>query len=179
MLLVLIYHSIIFWTGGWFIIEPTQKIRLLGILSFFLGESHIYAFVLVSGYIFAYSIDERGKYKKFGPFFKDKIKKLMVPYVFVLLVWVIPNACFFFHFDAAAILHRFLLGESPNQWWFILMLFHVFIIQWYISKTGIKNLYIGFIVSVICYIAGHLCILTDNTGKILDMKPWEAGLYKM
>ena len=115
MLLVLIYHSIIFWTGGWFIIEPTQKIRLLGILSFFLGESHIYAFVLVSGYIFAYSIDERGKYKKFGPFFKDKIKKLMVPYVFVLLVWVIPNACFFFHFDAAAILHRFLLGESPNQ----------------------------------------------------------------
>lgn len=53
MLLIVVGHSTIFWTGDWFTCNPVIPSRVLGGLSKWLNSFHTYTFVLVSGYIFA------------------------------------------------------------------------------------------------------------------------------
>lgn len=56
MILVVFYHSIVFWTGTWFSSDPVFESNFLGLLAEYIGSFHIYAFALVLGYIFAYKI---------------------------------------------------------------------------------------------------------------------------
>ena len=54
MLLVLLYHSCVFWTGNWWDIPPVYTSNLIGGFATWLNSFHIYTFTLVSGYIFAF-----------------------------------------------------------------------------------------------------------------------------
>ena len=67
MILVVFYHSILFWGGGsWLNNQPAIfKSKTLSILSVWLNTFHIYGFTLVSGYIFQYLKYEKDKYQKF------------------------------------------------------------------------------------------------------------------
>lgn len=56
MLLVIFGHACAFWTGGWFTEIPTTQSKGLNFICTWIGSFHIYAFVLVSGYIFASKI---------------------------------------------------------------------------------------------------------------------------
>ena len=129
MILVLVYHSCVFWAGGWIPgitvqIEARQIVEFAGWLSTF----HIYGFTLVSGYLLYFLKYEKGKYSSLIPFVVNKAKRLLVPYVFVSAIWAIPFAMYYFHFDAVEVIKRYVLGTSPNQLWFLLMLFFVFMI---------------------------------------------------
>lgn len=95
MLFVVLYHSCVFWTGNWFVETPVYPSRFLEVLAEYLNSFHIYAFTLVSGYLFSYLKLEKGKYERFLPFTVNKAKRLLVPYVFVAAVWVIPVSVFF------------------------------------------------------------------------------------
>lgn len=128
MLLVVAYHCLVFWTGTWFTENPVFESSKLSFLSLWLNSFHIYGFALISGYIFYFLKCERGKYSSFISFAVNKEKRLLVPYVFVSLIWVIPFAIYFFCFDMSDIIKRYVLGISPNQLWFLLMLFFVFMI---------------------------------------------------
>ena len=54
MILVVFCHAIDFWTGKWFTKDPILKSNFLNLLAEFIGSFHIYCFVLISGYLFAY-----------------------------------------------------------------------------------------------------------------------------
>jgi fucose 4-O-acetylase-like acetyltransferase len=97
----------------------------LGVLSSWLNTFHIYGFTLVSGYLFYALKYEKGKYEKYLPFIANKCKRLLLPYVFVSLVWAIPFGVFFFRYGAMDILKQYALGTAPSQLWFLLMLFGV------------------------------------------------------
>ena len=56
MFLVILGHSCIFWTGAWFVENPIINSKGLILISSWLNSFHIYAFALVSGYIFAFKI---------------------------------------------------------------------------------------------------------------------------
>lgn len=60
MLLVILGHSCIFWTGTWFVENSMIDSKGLSFLSSWLSSFHIYAFALVSGYIFAFKILKGG-----------------------------------------------------------------------------------------------------------------------
>lgn len=60
MILVVFYHAIDFWTGTWFTCNLVFESKFLGLLAEYIGSFHIYAFALVSGYIFAYKITGGG-----------------------------------------------------------------------------------------------------------------------
>ena len=61
MLLVILYHSTVFWNGNWFTVEPVAfQSTILGVFSQWLNSFHIYAFILVSGYIFAFKMSGGG-----------------------------------------------------------------------------------------------------------------------
>lgn len=56
MLLVILGHACAFWSGHWFTDNPALPSRGLNALFEWLNSFHIYAFALVSGYIFTYKI---------------------------------------------------------------------------------------------------------------------------
>lgn len=82
MLLVVAYHSVVFWSGNWFMANPAEQSKILAGIASWLNSFHIYGFALVSGYLFYYLRYEEGKYGQYVPFLLQKAKRLLVPYVF-------------------------------------------------------------------------------------------------
>ena len=142
MLIIIFYHSIIFWHGGWFIIEPEYPSPVLYNLADVLNSFHVYAFTLISGYIFSYGYNERGKYSSLKSFIFTKVRRLIVPYIFALTVWVIPITQFFFKYSFIEVINRYILCKSPNHLWFLLMLFEVSIlVRLFVKKIHTNNLF--------------------------------------
>ena len=148
MLLVLFGHSLNFWNGKFVPIKPTVSTDALVKLFDFIYSFHIYGFTLVSGYLFCYLVKEKQKYVELIPFVVNKIKRLLVPYIFVCIIWVIPITEIFFHYNINVLINKYFLGTSPNQLWFLLMLFWVFIISWLLRRVYQNHFLIsGIIVS--------------------------------
>lgn len=156
MFFVLIYHSCVFWTGNWFTSNPIKNSLALKYLSLWLNSFHVYGFFLVSGYLFYYAKYERDKYKRFKNMLLVKIKRLLVPYVFVLLCWVLPFANMFMHYNEEMIVKKYLLGGSPDQLWFLLTLFWIFIFAYLCSDFWKTKSMVTAGVMVISYFLGEL-----------------------
>lgn len=156
MLLVILYHSCIYWTNQWFmpgsVATPSAG---LATLAKWLNSFHISCFTLVSGYIFYYLRYERNKYQKFIPFLINKGKRLLIPYFFTAVVWVIPISIQLRQLEYDQIINNYFLGISPSQLWFLLMLFWVFVIAWFISDLFEKRSFVSFIVVIIIYLLGR------------------------
>lgn len=112
----------------WFTAIDMPKVQLLAVLSRFLNSFHIYAFTLISGYIYYFSKFEIGKYKNYALFIRNKVLRLVVPYIALSLFWAIPFRIVFFDTTCVQLIDKFVLGDSPEQLWFLLMLFFVFVI---------------------------------------------------
>lgn len=87
-------------------------------------------------------------------FFFNKIKRLLVPYIFVAIIWVVPISEYFFRWDIREIMRKYILCENPSQLWFLWMLFDVFIVAWFMWKLFSRQDSIGFIVALIFYGVG-------------------------
>lgn len=134
MLLVVLYHCVVYWTGTWFTGTPVHKSSVLAEVASWMNSFHIYGFTLVSGYLFYYLRYEKGKYGQFLPFMTQKVKRLLIPFVFICFVWVAPINYLFFPFEWKAAIGKFVLGTAPAQLWFLLMLFGVFALFYPISN---------------------------------------------
>lgn len=157
MLTVVLYHSILYWNGTWFIGKPAYSAPVLSVAAQWMNTVHIYAFALVSGYLFYYLKFEKGKYAEFIPFVINKAKRLLLPYLFVSLVWVIPVEAYFFKYSVGDVLFKFALGIYPGQLWFLLMLFDVFIIFYPLSDFFRKKQIGGMLLAVAFYGVGFIC----------------------
>ena len=151
MLIVVIYHCIVFWTGTWFTKNPVYESNILSIIATWMNSFHIYGFALVSGYLFFFLKHEKNRYSTFSLFAVNKAKRLLLPYVFVSVIWVIPFAVYYFQYDVIEIIKRFVLGTSPSQLWFLLMLFCVFMTFHPLSSFFEKHNIGGAIVVIVFY----------------------------
>lgn len=168
MLLVIFGHACSFWTGGWFTAEdPAMHSQGLSLICIWCGSFHIYTFALVSGYIFAYKIKEG--YSHYLPFLQNKAKRLLIPYVFVMLIWVAPISEYFFKWDWVYLIKKYILCIDPSQLWFLWMLFGVFAIVWPLRKVMIEKPLAGWVIAIAFYGLGTIggkfvpnvfCILT-------------------
>ena len=145
MVLIVLYHSVNFW-NDWLGKAPIFSVIALKELALWLNSFHIYAFILVSGYLYYYLKIEKEKYNKFIPFAINKVKRLIVPYVFVAILWVIPIQCLFFRYDLTTIIEKYVLGIAPSQLWFLLMLFSLFMLFYPLSKFFAKHTAIGAVI---------------------------------
>lgn len=135
MLIIVLYHSGLFWTGNWFTaIIPAEASPAIDITVRWMATFHIYAFTLISGYVYYYVRYQRGSYNDGKKFIRNKFHRLIIPYITVAILWVIPIGALFFDFDINTIIKRYLLGISPSQLWFLLMLFGVFIVVYPLSN---------------------------------------------
>lgn len=151
MLIIVFYHSIVFWSGTWFSAEPVITSLVFDVLSDWMNSFHIYGFVLVSGFLFYHLKFNLGKYQKYSRFIIKKIKRLIVPYAFASVLWVIPISCVFYIFDIRKMIEEYVLGISPSQLWFLLMLFVVFVVYWPLSNFFKERTFIGAGVVLIMY----------------------------
>lgn len=151
MLLIVLYHSTVFFSGNWFNQKPVNSSKFFCLFSQILNSFHVYAFVLISGYIYAYLKFEKNKYLNIKFFVKNKFKRLIIPYIFISLFWVIPFYFYFFNVEIKKILFEYFLGTSPSQLWFLLMLFNIFIIIFFIGKIVYFSYWKAFILSLVIY----------------------------
>lgn len=133
IVLIVLYHSSLFWTGTWFKVPTMYKSSALSWLALWLNSFHIYCFTFVSGYLFYYLKREKGKYTNLIAFIKNKGFRLLLPYITVALFWNIPfSLCF--GMSPKILVRNYILGLSPEQLWFLLMLFGVFILFYAMEK---------------------------------------------
>lgn len=154
MLFVVLQHSMAIYSGVWGPLEPMHNSLVFNKLSSIISSFHIYGFVLVSGYIFYFKKFELKGYENYTSFVVNKAKRLLIPYVFVSLVWVIPLNLYFF--PEESVFEKFVLGISPRQLWFCLMLFWVFVIFWPLSKIMSEKPFIGLGIVLFTYGIGIL-----------------------
>ena len=84
----------------------------------------------------------------------NKIKRLIVPYVFVCIIWVIPVTCLFFDYTVGDIFKKYILATAPSQLWFLWMLFDVFMLVYFLSDTICRSNVVSFIVSLAGIVIG-------------------------
>ena len=168
MLIIIFYHSILFWKGNWFTpITPTEEPALLKYTAIFLNTFHVHTFTLVSGYIYYYIRYEKERYNDRWAFVLNKTKRLLVPYIFVSIVWVIPITQYFFNYPMKKIITDYLFAISPSQLWFLLMLFCVFIIFYFLSDFIKKHTITGLVLLLMLYgIGGIGQLLLPNIFQI-------------
>lgn len=196
MILVVLYHSSAFWTKSWLDVISVQKDSIfLNIFSRWLNSFHVYGFTLVSGYIFKYMI-KSGKYSNFRIFLNNKLKRLILPYLFVATIWVAPISSIIFSLDKKEIFYKYVLCINPSQLWFLWMLFIVFIIARRL-KNIINNDVYAALICIVSYsvgiVAGKMlpnifCIWTSfrfltffiigmKVNEKLDMKLKNISIY--
>lgn len=126
IILMVLYHALCIHTGNWRILEGMTVIpayRELGRIAYsFMLES----FVFVSGYVWAYQRETRGKKEGFLLLCKKKAMRLIVPY---LLFGVLYMLLFTWHETGI-----FGVIEGSSHLWFLLMLFWCFLIGWCILQ---------------------------------------------
>lgn len=156
MIIIVLYHSIIFWGGSWFTQDPAQQIVALKWLSEWMNTFHIYGFTLASGYLYAYVRHERGKYQSFKVFLQKKVTRLLVPYFCVALLWVVPIQCYFIDYTAEELISKYLLATAPSQLWFLIMLFGVSLFFRLFSDVIYNNNKLGLTIVLIMYMLGSI-----------------------
>lgn len=140
MLLVILYHSCIFWKGDWFdgAIVATKS-DVIRFFAEWLNSFLVYAFVLVSGYVFYYLKVLKKKYLQLGSFLIGKIKRLVIPYCFITILWVIPLTCLWVSYSWKDIFLKYFLAISPSQLWFLLMLFWCYCLAYFTTDIVSRN----------------------------------------
>lgn len=152
MIMIVLYHSMIVFGGRWGPYSHIADAPIIGYIAKWLNSFHIYAFTLISGYIFYYIKYEKGGYQKYLPFLGNKARRLLVPYVFITVVWAAP--IYYLYLPDADIVSMFVLGTSPSQLWFLLMLFWVFAIFWLISDFTDRHPIWGGLIVCVLYCIG-------------------------
>ena len=158
-LIVVFYHSIVFYSGNWFTKDPPIVNNAISDFASWLNSFHIYAFTLISGYLFFYTAFEREKNSIRGGirlFLVRKIKRLIVPYYFVMLIWVLPVQLCFFKYNFFEIASKYILGSNPNQLWFLWMIFWQNLIFYYIGPHIKENNAVGLFISIGLFFMGYL-----------------------
>lgn len=175
MLCVMFYHCISLWSSeGWFNQPPAESSKFLEIICAFLNTFHIYVFAFVSGYLFYFLKYEKKRYKNYLSDIGHRAKRLLIPYAVTSLFWVIPFYVYFFDADFKQVLLKFVLATAPNQLWFLIMIFVVFVAFYLLSNFFKKhNFAIGFIVTVLIY-----CVATVGGVLIPNIfQIWTACKY--
>lgn len=142
MLVIVLYHSGMFWDDVWTVTAP-QPYHLLVNFNVWLGSFSIYGFTLVSGYIYCHIRYERGGYDTPHRFLNKKVRRILIPFALTSMFWAAPVDRFLLDFDNESMILSYVLGCSPCQLWFLLMLFWVFVFAYplsdYFMRRGLES----------------------------------------
>ena len=117
MTMVVLFHCLAYYSDSiWQYADP--DVSGYGIFARFLNVIDMPMFVFISGFLYAYLREAKGKYKDNMAFLRNKARRLMVPYLFwgVVLLLLFPDK------------HASDMLTGISHLWFLLMLFGLFLL---------------------------------------------------
>lgn len=150
-LIVVLGHAIIIYDNvNWRVFISNNESQFLYYLKQYINIIQMPIFFVIAGYLFKLSIN---KFPSFISIFWNKFKRLIVPYIFISLCWLIPIRALIGYsnyfvdgkFDYLVIIKNF-LGIDNGHLWFVYVLFIIFLIYYLANKT--KTVKILFIISI-------------------------------
>ena len=117
MSMVVLFHCLAYYSDSiWQ--YPDPDVEGYGIFAHFLNVIDMPMFVFISGFLYSYLREAKGKYKDNMAFVKNKVRRLMVPYLFwgVVLLLLFPDK------------HASDMFIGIFHLWFLLMLFGLFLL---------------------------------------------------
>lgn len=158
--LVVIGHAACSFAGYWGIpIASTST--FFNYMSIYLMEFLMPVFISISGFLFYLSVSKNGF--RYAAFIKNKIKRLMVPFVVFWFLWLMPLRSIS-HSGRGywSTLKQFIALPAFGPYWFLLVLFGYFLILGFFRKFIEKHRIITFLVCT------FICILNPYVGSRLN-----------
>lgn len=170
-LMVVFAHASRMYAGG--VYSPINSSSLLQMLTAVIYAFHMPAFFLLSGCIFGYQIDN-GKYTKHGFFLIEKFRSLIIPYLFIGLLFVAPTMIFLGLTELSFlqyIWHGILLCKNNRHLWYILVLFCIFALTIPLRKLLLsKRIWFGIVLLAVS-------LLFSSIGVFAKRLPIWSVLY--
>ncbi|MGP6139568.1 acyltransferase family protein [Jeotgalibaca sp. A127] len=139
VLIVILGHSMILYQTNWNVFIPKVPSETINMAKNYINIFQMPLFVMISGYLF-FNSHSRGKYLSIILLIKDKAIRLLVPYFFVTLSWVIPIRLFvgYKNYKGSLLIaiKNLLTSIDVGHTWFLVMLFLVFIIFFSVINLG-------------------------------------------
>lgn len=100
-------------------------------------------------------------------FAMNKAKRLLIPYFFVTVVWVMPIYAYFNRPTINILIKKFILMEGPSQLWFLIMLFGCSIVFYLLSDYVRAHTIAGGMITILFYGLGIVGLrIFDNYFQI-------------
>lgn len=148
-LLVVTAHAARMYTGEG-VVRPYNESPFLAQLCDIIYAFHMPLYICVSGMVYGLCIDNYGKYEDTAAFLKNKLVRLMIPYLFFGIAYVAP-VMFLFHFTDKSYfsycVNGILLVRDSRHLWFLVVLPEIF------------------------------CVCAAARGRIQKSKPWEIFFF--
>ena len=142
ILLVVIGHCTSIYTGGWVFTSPVNS-PIYGLIASYVYTFHVPMLVFVSGSIYYYCRINKGKYSSLKSLIINKLKRLIVPFLFIGILYSIPIKYIIGMIEGNIInnIKSFILGLNTGHLWYLLMLFDIFIIFYLYEKFILNRKY--------------------------------------
>lgn len=151
ILLVVIGHCTSIYTGGWVFTSPVNS-HIYGLIASYVYTFHVPMLVFVSGSIYYYCRINKGKYSSLKSLIINKLKRLIVPFLFIGILYSIPIKYIIGMIEGNIFINikDFVLGLNTGHLWYLLMLFNIFIL-FYLYEKFILNKKYSIILNLILF----------------------------
>ena len=142
ILLVVIGHCTSIYTGGWVFTSPVNS-PIYGLIASYVYTFHVPMLVFVSGAIYYYCRINKGKYSSLKSLIINKFKRLILPFLFIGILYSIPIKYIIGMIEGNIInnIKSFILGLNTGHLWYLLMLFNIFILFYLYEKFILNRKY--------------------------------------
>ena len=131
ILLIVILHSLAFYTGAWAAPDDFQSVGLYKYLGKLCGSVAVPSFVFISGFLFRSQITT--KKQDFASLIKKKAKRLLLPSVIFSILYVL-----LFNEEIFSLSSLFDILNGAGHLWFLPMLFCSFCASFYLFRLPNK-----------------------------------------
>ena len=151
VLLVVIGHCTSIYTGGWVFTSPVNS-PIYGLIASYVYTFHVPMLVFVSGSIYYYCRINKGKYNSLKSLIINKFKRLIIPFLFIGILYSIPIKYIIVMTEGNIInnIKSFILGLNTGHLWYLLMLFNIFIL-FYLYESFILNKKYSIVLNLILF----------------------------
>lgn len=144
IIIVMLGHSIILYTG-WGVMDTSRSVPYINVLKTCINVIEMPLFMSISGYVFYYSMKKRVQY---GVFILGKIKRTIIPYLFVGILWMIPLHRLGGAYNPSEsyvtqVINFVFRMEGLGQLWFLVSLFLIFVVFYPVTNISKKTGGIG------------------------------------
>ena len=163
IIIVVFGHSIILYSPSWGMYNTVNKVYLFEILKQIINVVQMPIFFSLSGYLFYKTIS---KDNNFLNFLKLKFNRLILPFIFTAIFWMIPmkkiiNYSHYNDIGMFEILKFVLTGKDAGHLWYLPTLFLIFLIMYFLclflkKRSFFEDLLIFILLLLISIISNNL-----------------------